>query len=86
MQEEAFDEAAHKKYHEVCISLYVCEYLKRSAMQKYEEVYSTQAGSLLDEAFSKIAAIDKVALEVVKEVESRLKTFMDENSLKSIVH
>ena len=86
MQEEAFDEAAHMKYHEICISLYVCEYLKRSAMQKYEEVYSTQAGSLLGEAFSKIAAIDKVALEVVKEVESRLKTFMDENSLKSKVH
>lgn len=83
MADEPFDDAAHRKYHDLCINLYVCEYIKRSAMKKYEEVYNIQAAGLLEEAFTKIAAIDKAALEVVKEIESRLKTFMDEKQLKS---
>ena len=83
MADGTFDKEAHKKYHEYVCQLYLSDYIKKSCMVKYTEVYGDASAPLLDLGFSKDDSIDKVSLEVMSEVKSRLKSFMDEKALKS---
>lgn len=77
------DDDLHKSYHSKSIKFYLCEYLKKSCMIKYTEVYDEISGTILDTPFEKNSSIDKTALDVMKELESRLINFMDERALKS---
>lgn len=85
LSDSALDAEGHKKYHEYVIQLYLSEYIKKNCMVKYTEVYGDASAPILDSNFSKNDDIDRVAMEVMSEVKSRLKTFMDEKSLKSKV-
>lgn len=85
----SFDEATHVKYHEYLENLYVSEYIKKSSMVKYTEVYVEASTPILDQEFSKDSKnneVDVPTLEVLREVEARLKTFMDEKALRSKVY
>lgn len=77
------DAETHKKYHEYVTQLYLSEYIKKSCMVKYTETYGDASAPILDQNFSKDDTIDRVSLEVMGEVKSRLKSFMDEKALKS---
>ena len=84
-----FDQAIHRKYHELVANFYASEYVKKSSMVKFSEVYSEASTSLLDQEFSKDPK-DKVvevpSFEVLREVEARLQTFMDEKALRSNIY
>lgn len=83
MTDTKLDAEGHKKYHEYVCQLYLSEYIKKSSMVKYTEVYGDPSSQLLEQGFSKDDAVDKVTLEVMSEVKSRVRSFMDEKSLKS---
>lgn len=84
MSSSPFDEAAHRKYHDVCCNLYLCEYIKKYSMVKYQQVYNQDAGPILDEVFSKLAAVDKVVMDqIINVVEPKLKAFMTQSNLES---
>ena len=83
LSEGVLDKEGHKKYHEYICQLYLSEYIKKSSMAKYTSVYGDASAPLLEQKFAKDDSVDKNALEVLSEVKSRLKTFMDEKSLKS---
>lgn len=78
-----FKEEDHKKYHHYLESLYLSEYIKKSSMVKYTEVYGELSSPILEQDFTQDKIIDTAAFEVLKEIEGRLKTFMDEKALKS---
>ena len=84
MSTSPFDEAAHKKYHDVCCNLYLCEYIKKYSMVKFQSVYNQDAGPILDEVFAKLAAVDKVVMDqIINVVEPKLKSFMVQSNLES---
>lgn len=83
LADSPLDAEGHKKYHDYVTQLYLSEYIKKSCMVKYTEVYGDASAPILDTPFSKDDSIDKTAMEVMSEVKTRLKTFMDEKALKS---
>ncbi len=83
MAEEKLDADSHKKYHEYVCQLYLSEYIKKTCMVKYTEVYGDASAALLDQSFAKDDPVNKVALDVMGSVKTQVREFMDERKLKS---
>lgn len=83
MAEEKLDQDGHKKYHEYVCQLYLSEYIKKTCMVKYTEVYGDASAELLDQTFSKDDPVNKVTLDVMGSVKTQVREFMDERKLKS---
>ena len=77
MSTQGFDSLAQKRFHEICISVYSCEYVKKNYMKIYSREYGEPSEELLKEKFSKPSNVDQIVKEKVLDViEWKLYTFI----------
>jgi hypothetical protein len=76
------DDSARKDHHDLCISFYIREFVKKMCMEKYSFVYQDDAEKFLSEGFEKNQAVDKPTLDGINAIEKTLKQFMTDKRLK----
>lgn len=82
MNTGTMDEATRKDHHDLCIGLYIREFVKKMCMEKYSFVFQDDAEKFLTESFEKNQAVDKPTLDGINAIEKSLKQFVTDKRLK----
>ena len=73
------------KYNNLCIEFYLCELLKKKfilVLKNYASDINIQ--KLLEKSFKKKEEVDKTIIRSLRELDIRLRRFMDDRNLKNV--